>query len=83
MVPVRNLVLLPGIETPFFCGRVIKPERIVHLRKIYDISQSALAKLLNVSPSTVRRWEAGKSKPSGSAIKLLTLAEKKGLFSIS
>lgn len=59
------------------------PERIVLLRKVNKLSRGKLAAFLNVSQSTVRRWEIGQSKPSGPSKKLLTLIEKKGLAGVS
>jgi len=55
------------------------PEKIVRIRKSYKLSQAALASVFNVSPSTVRQWEQGAKKPAGSAQKLLSLIEKKGV----
>ena len=57
--------------------RIFSPERIVRLRKSNNLSRAELANWLDVSPTTVRRWETGQSKPSGMANKLLTLVEKK------
>jgi len=48
------------------------------------MSQSVFAKLLNVSVSTVQKWEApaaGKH-PSGAAAKLLQIIERKGVEAI-
>ena len=58
----------------------IKPEEIQHIRKdIAKVSQPEFAKLLSISPSTVAKWEIGDKKPSGTALKLLMLIEKKGI----
>jgi putative transcriptional regulator len=48
------------------------------------MSQSVFAKLLNVSVSTVQKWEApGADKhPSGAAAKLLQIIERKGVDAI-
>ncbi|MEK6409336.1 MAG: helix-turn-helix domain-containing protein [Acidobacteriota bacterium] len=35
-----------------------------------------LARVLNVSPSTVQAWEAGRRTPSDAALKLLAIAAK-------
>ena len=42
-------------------------------------SQTVFAAYLNTSPSTVQKWEQGQKKPNGPSLKLLNLAEQKGL----
>lgn len=55
-------------------------EYIKTVRKELKISQEQLARLLNVSFSTVNRWENGKSVPSQMAQELLRqLCESRGL----
>ena len=54
-------------------------EEIKALRAREKISQPVLARVLNVSPSTVKHWEIGDKHPSGAALKLLNLIFKKGL----
>jgi len=49
---------------------------IVKLRERLNFSQGMLARALNVSPSTVQAWEAGRRTPSDAALKLLAIAEK-------
>ena len=49
---------------------------IVKLRERLNFSQGMLARALNVSPSTVQAWEAGRRIPSDAALKLLAIAEK-------
>ncbi len=48
------------------------------------MSQSVFAKLLNVSVSTVQKWEApaADKHPSGAAAKLLQIIEQKGVRAI-
>ncbi len=36
-------------------------------------------RLLNTSLSTVQKWEIGQKKPTGTALKLLHLVQKRGL----
>jgi len=55
------------------------PESIVSLRRKNHLSQAALAAVLNISPSTVRKWEQGSKKPAGASKKLLDLVERKGI----
>ena len=59
-----------------------KPKKIVCIRKKYKLSQAAFAVILNTSTSTVQKWERGAKKPSGPAIKLLSLMESKGINAI-
>jgi putative transcriptional regulator len=51
-------------------------DEIVRLRERLNFSQGMLARVLNVSPSTVQAWEAGRRTPSDAALKLLAIAEK-------
>ncbi|RTL02253.1 MAG: helix-turn-helix domain-containing protein [Proteobacteria bacterium] len=55
------------------------PEEIRMLRDKEHVSQSILARYLNISPSTIAQWERGVKKPSGAALKLLNLIEEKGI----
>lgn len=48
------------------------PEMISNLRKRWDLTQTAFARALSTSLSTVQKWETGASR------KLLHLLEKKG-----
>ena len=64
---------------------VLKPVRryegkqIRALREREQVSQTVLASLLNISASTVRKWEIGDKNPSGPSLKLLDLLDRKGL----
>lgn len=61
------------------------PRRVAAIRKrTAKMSQAVFAKLLNVSTSTVQKWEApGAGKhPSGAAAKLLQVIERKGIEAI-
>ena len=80
---VQDLIL-SGITTSFTEKElkelgVIFPEvkidahEIQKIRKKTKLSQNVFAKLINVSPSSVRQWEQGKRKPSGSTKVLLEL----------
>ena len=53
--------------------------KVKALRERLHLSQAVLASALNISPSTVRKWEAGDKRPSGPSQKLLDLLERKGL----
>ena len=54
----------------------LSSEQIQAIRKKMNLSQSVFAKLLNVSSSSVRQWEQGKRRPTGSTKVLLELLEK-------
>lgn len=41
------------------------------------------ANYLNVTPSLVSKWERGEKRPSGPALKLLSLVEKRGLSAVA
>ncbi len=55
------------------------PFKIINIRKKVRLSQAALAKVFNISPSAVRQWEIGDKRPSGASKKLYDLIERKGL----
>jgi putative transcriptional regulator len=59
--------------------RLFKPEEIKAIRERERVSQTVFANYLNVTSSLVSKWERGEKKPSGPALKLLSLVEKKGL----
>lgn len=59
------------------------PADIQRIRDANGLAQSGLAFYLNVSTSTVQKWEQGKKKPSGPARKLLDLLDRKGLAALS
>lgn len=50
--------------------------QIKKIRENLNLSQTVFAKLLNVSPSSIRQWEQGKRKPSGSTKVLLDLLKR-------
>lgn len=56
-----------------------EPADILALRSKAKVSQSVFAVYLNVSAKAVQKWEQGESTPSSSAMKLLSLIERKGL----
>ena len=57
----------------------LAPDQIKHLRLKCKTSQSVFAAFLNVSPSTVQKWESGQKRPNGPSLKLLNLVREKGL----
>lgn len=52
---------------------------IRRLREHLHISQAVFATYLNASVSTVQKWENGEKKPSGAALRLLSVIERRGL----
>lgn len=57
-------------------------EDIKGLRESSGVSQAVLARILNVTTSTVGQWEREEKKPTGSALKLLSLVRSKGLSAV-
>jgi putative transcriptional regulator len=49
------------------------------LRERLRLSQAVFAAYMNVSLSTVQKWERGDKKPGGSALRLLHVIDKNGL----
>ena len=56
---------------------------IATLRKREGVSQMVFARYLNVPVSLVSQWERGERKPSGAAVKLLSIVKHKGLDAIA
>lgn len=59
------------------------PFEIKALREQSKVSQSVFAIFLNVSKKAVQKWEQGEAVPNASAMKLLSVVEKKGLDVLS
>ena len=57
----------------------LKPAQIKRIRETSRVSQAVFARLLNTSVSTVQKWEIGQKRPTGTALKLLHLVQKRGL----
>lgn len=57
----------------------MSPKEIKSLRERTHVSQAVFAAVLNISPSTVQKWEAGAKKPSGPSLKILNLIARKGI----
>src|SRR5262249_21462829 len=66
----KNLLGMPPIYTP---------KKILKLREKYGLSQAVFAALLNVSASTVQKWEQGQKEPSTIANRLLQVVENYGI----
>lgn len=77
-VTLRELdpLRLPSVEP-------LGPAEIKRIREGVHVSQAVFARLLNTSLSTVQKWEIGKKKPAGTALKLLYLVQKRGLEAVA
>ncbi|RUX08644.1 DNA-binding transcriptional regulator [Mesorhizobium sp. M2A.F.Ca.ET.037.01.1.1] len=60
----------------------IEPDAIKALREKNQVSQPVFARYLNTSESTVQKWETGAKRPSGMALKLLSVVNKHGLAAL-
>ena len=65
---------LKNLEVKAFQPKVIK-----QLRTKEHLSQAVFAAVLNISTSTIQKWEAGEKKPSGPSLKLLSILKNKGI----
>ena len=61
----------------------LEPGQIKKIREASHVSQAVFARLLNTSLSTVQKWEIGQKKPTGTALKLLHLVQKRGLEAVA
>ncbi len=59
--------------------RAFSAKDIKRLRTSLKLSQPVFARVLHTTPSTVRRWEQGDTRPAGPALKLLNIIADKGL----
>ncbi len=57
----------------------LAPKSIKKIRLSQKVSQPVFARYLNTSESTIEKWESGAKKPSGMALKLLSIVQKHGL----
>lgn len=57
----------------------LDPRQIKQIRERAHVSQPVFARHLNTSESTVEKWETGAKRPSGIALKLLSVVQKHGL----
>jgi len=61
----------------------LTPRQIRALRERERVSQTVFANYLNVTPNLVSKWERGEKKPSGPALKLLSLVKKHGIGAVA
>src|SRR5258705_7129246 len=69
-----------GCLTPV---KPLSPKQIKSLREREHVSQTVFANYLNVTPNLVSKWERGEKRPSGPALKLLSLVEKRGIAAVA
>ncbi|ANK76690.1 transcriptional regulator (plasmid) [Ensifer adhaerens] len=70
-------------ETCLSIPQEMTPAEIKALRENNHVSQPVFARYLNTSGSTVQKWETGAKRPSGPALKLLSIVRKHGLEMLS
>jgi len=70
-------------ETCLAIPTEFEPAQIKLLRESNHVSQHVFARYLNTSDSTIEKWETGKKRPSGMALKLLSIVQKHGLQVLS
>ena len=61
----------------------LSPKQIKALREREQVSQTVFANYLNVTSNLVSKWERGEKRPSGPALKLLSLVEKHGIAAVA
>jgi putative transcriptional regulator len=61
----------------------LNPEEIASIRKKAGVSQGVFARYLNVPTTLVSQWERGERRPTGAAVKLLSIVKHKGLEAIA
>jgi len=55
---------------------IYNSQAVVDVRDQLGLTQTELSLVLGVSPRTVESWEQGRSKPNGSAQRLLTVVKQ-------
>ena len=61
----------------------LSPSEIQALREREGVSQKVFARYLNVPVTLISQWERGERRPSGAAVKLLSVVKHKGLETIA
>jgi len=61
----------------------LRPAQIKRIRETSRVSQAVFAAILNTSVSTIQKWEIGQKRPTGTALKLLHLVQKRGLEAVA
>lgn len=76
---VINKQTLRSFEAQALPLPIYTAETIRRLREHLRVSQGVFAAYLNASLSTVQKWENGEKRPSGAALRLLSVIERRGL----
>ena len=63
-------------------AKIPTPREIAAIRETARLSQALFARLLDVSTSTVAKWERGAQRPRGPAARMLALIQKKGIDAV-
>ena len=71
---------LEALSVP--AAKKLSAKQIKALRKRENVSQGVFAVYLNVSPSTIQKWERGEVSPRSAALRLLNIIKDKGLAGI-
>lgn len=85
MQALANIGAVDGATMRDFKDDLLAPppayssDDIREIRESFGVSQAVFAALLNVSLSTVQKWEQGQKFPSAPAYKLLEIVKKNGL----
>ena len=69
-------------EFDVLCLPPVKVYNAVQIKRIRirnKASQAVFAAYLNLSLSTVQKWERGQKKPNGPSLKLLNIVDQKGI----
>jgi putative transcriptional regulator len=61
----------------------LSPDEIRALRERERASQAVFASYLNVTTNLISKWERGQKRPSGAALKLLSIVKAKGLEALA
>ncbi len=77
--PAVDLRRLQQAGFDFACPEIYSAESVKALRARLGVSQAVLAVVLNTSRSAVRQWEQGVRNPSGAALRLLQLLDRRGI----
>jgi putative transcriptional regulator len=62
--------------------RPFRPEDIRRIRTTNHVSQAVFAAIMGIGKTTVQQWEQGQKKPSGTALRLLDIIDRKGLTAL-
>ena len=62
--------------------QAFRPEDIQRIRLANHVSQAVFAAILGIGKTTVQQWKHGQKRPSGPALRLLDLIDRKGLAAL-